>query len=187
MIMNIALIGGVGSGKSEVLKVAREMGIAALSADEINAELLKNPQYVEKVAKIFPDCVVCGVVDKSRLAAEVFSDKKKREALNAVAHPEIAAKVAECTSDPRVVELPLVLESGMANMFDEIILVATPRRVRIQRLEKRGVDPKRAKAIMRAQKPIYSLRRVATRSIDNSGTLENLREASRNLLRIFCE
>ena len=74
MSMNIAIIGGVGSGKTEVLKVAREMGITALSADEINAELLRNPQYVEKVASIFPDCVVCGVVDKARLAAAVFSD-----------------------------------------------------------------------------------------------------------------
>lgn len=187
MSMNIAIIGGVGSGKTEVLKVAREMGIAALSADEINAELLKNPQYVEKVARIFPDCVVCGVVDKARLAAAVFSDKKKREALNAVAHPEIAKKVTECDADPLVVELPLVLESGMATMFDEIILVVTPRRLRVKRLEQRGIDSARAKAIMRAQKPIYSLRRVATRTIDNSGSLDNLREASRNLLRIFCE
>lgn len=187
MSMNIAIIGGVGSGKTEVLKVAREMGITALSADEINAELLRNPQYVEKVASIFPDCVVCGVADKARLAAAVFSDKKKREALNAVAHPEIAKKVAECNADPLVVELPLVLESGMAAMFDEIILVVTPRRLRMKRLEQRGIEPARAKAIMRAQKPIYSLRRVATRTIDNSGTLDNLREASRNLLRIFCE
>ena len=187
MSMNIAIIGGVGSGKTEVLKVAREMGITALSADEINAELLRNPQYVEKVASIFPDCGVCCFVDQARLAAAVFSDKKKREALNAAAHPEIAKKVAECNADPLVVELPLVLESGMATMFDEIILVVTPRRLRMKRLERRGIEPARAKAIMRAQKPIYSLRRVATRTIDNSGTLDNLREASRNLLRIFCE
>ena len=73
--MNIALIGGIGSGKSEVLKVAREMGIAALSADEINAGLLKSPEYIEKIAAAFPGCVVCGVVDKARLASEVFSDK----------------------------------------------------------------------------------------------------------------
>ena len=185
--MNIALIGGIGSGKSEVLKVAREMGIAALSADEINAGLLKSPEYIEKIAAAFPGCVVCGVVDKARLASEVFSDKGKREKLNSIAHPEIARKVAECKESPLVVELPLVLESGMAGMFDEIILVVTPRRLRVKRLEQRGIDSARAKAIMRAQKPIYSLRRVATRTIDNSGSLDNLREASRNLLRIFCE
>ena len=102
--MNIALIGGIGSGKSEVLKVAREMGIAALSADEINAGLLKSPEYIEKIAAAFPGCVVCGVVDKARLASEVFSDKGKREKLNSIAHPEIARKVAECKESPLVVE-----------------------------------------------------------------------------------
>lgn len=185
--MNIAIIGGIGSGKSEVLKVAREMGITALSADEINADLLKNPEYVEKLAERFPDCVVCGVVDKPRLAAEVFSDSEKREALNGIAHPEIARRVAACDADPLVVELPLVLESGMAGMFDEIILVTAPRRVRYKRLEGRGVVAKRARSIMKAQAPQHKLRRIATRTIDNSGSIEELREAARNILRIFCE
>lgn len=185
--MNIALIGGIGSGKSEVLKVAREMGIAALSADEINAGLLKSPEYIEKIAAAFPGCVVCGVVDKARLASEVFSDKGKREKLNSIAHPEIARKVAECKESPLVVELPLVLESGMAGMFDEIILVSAPRRARMARLAGRGVEPARARAIMRAQKPVFKLRSVATRVIDNSGSLEDLRASARDVLRIFCE
>ena len=176
--MNIALIGGIGSGKSEVLKVAREMGIAALSADEINAGLLKSPEYIEKIAAAFPGCVVCGVVDKARLASEVFSDKGKREKLR---------KVAECKESPLVVELPLVLESGMAGMFDEIILVSAPRRARMARLAGRGVEPARARAIMRAQKPVFRLRSVATRVIDNSGSLEDLRASARDVLRIFCE
>lgn len=185
--MNIAIIGGIGSGKSEVLKVAREMGITSLSADEINAELLKNPQYVAKLEDKFPECVVCGVVDKPRLASEVFSDKSKLAVLNGIAHPEIAKKVSECDANPLVVELPLVLESGMAGMFDEIILVTAPRRERIKRLEGRGVAPARAKAVIRVQVPLYKLRRIATRTVDNTGSIEELREAARNILRIFCE
>ena len=75
----------------------------------------------------------------------------------------------------------------MAGMFDEIILVTAPRRERIKRLEGRGVAPARAKAIMRVQVPLYKLRRIATRTIDNTGSIEELREAARNILRIFCE
>ena len=41
--MKIAVIGGIGSGKSEVMKVAKEMGITCLSADEINDALLHEP------------------------------------------------------------------------------------------------------------------------------------------------
>ena len=47
--------------------------------------------------------------------------------------------------------------------------------------------PARAKAIMRVQVPLYKLRRIATRTIDNTGSIEELREAARNILRIFCE
>lgn len=41
--MRIAIIGGIGSGKSEVMKIAKERGFFCISADEINAELLKTP------------------------------------------------------------------------------------------------------------------------------------------------
>ena len=128
--MKVAVIGGIGTGKSEVLKVAREMGIACLSADEINAELLRDPQYVAKLSERFPECVVCGVVDKPRLSALVFSDKESRLALNAIAHPEIKKRIEGNAADPLVVELPLVYESGMRDAFDEIVLVTAPRRVR---------------------------------------------------------
>ena len=181
--MKVAVIGGIGTGKSEVLKVAREMGLACLSADEINAELLSDPEYVAKLAERFPECVVCGVVDKPRLSAIVFSDRKSRLALNAIAHPEIAKRIAACDADPLVVELPLMLESGIA----EVILVTAPRRLRLERLQKRGVSLPRAKAVMRVQLPVFMLRRVATRTILNTGSLDELRASARDLLRLLCE
>ena len=55
------------------------------------------------------------------------------------------------------------------------------------RLAGRGVEPARARGIMRAQKPVCKLRGVATRVIDNSGSLEDLRASARDVLRIFCE
>lgn len=185
--MKVAVIGGIGTGKSEVLRVAREMGLACLSADEINADLLRNPEHIARIAARFPDCVVCGVVDKPRLASLVFSDSESRKALNAIAHPEIVKKISECDADPLVAELPLLLESGMKDAFDEVILVTAPRRARLKRLEGRGLTSERARAIMRAQLPVFLLRRAATRTIDNSGSLDELREAAHDLLRLLCE
>lgn len=185
--MKIAVIGGIGAGKSEVLGAARELGITCLSADEINAELLKDPDYIAALEKRFPDCVVCGVVDKPRLSALVFSDKKSRLDLNALAHPRIARRIEECTADPLVVELPLALESGMTDMFDEMILVIAPRRVRLRRLCARGLALPRAKAVMRVQVPVFMLRRVATRTIENTGSKEELHSAATDLFRLLCE
>lgn len=77
--MRIAVIGGIGSGKSEVMKIAKERGFFCLSADEINAELLKTPSYIQKIATLFPSVVSNGVVDKGALAKIVFSDRGERK------------------------------------------------------------------------------------------------------------
>lgn len=173
--MKIAVIGGIGSGKSEVMKVAKEMGITCLSADEINDALLHEPVYISKIASRFPECVAHGVVDKPKLASVVFSDEKKRRALNDIAHPEIARRIAECDADPLAVELPLALESGMATAFDEVILVSAPKSLRLKRLERRGVPEARANAVMRVQVPEKELERIATVILPNDGSLAALR------------
>lgn len=173
--MKIAVIGGIGSGKSEVMKVAKEMGITCLSADEINDALLHEPVYISKIASRFPECVAHGVVDKPKLASVVFSDEKKRRALNDIAHPEIARRIAECDADPLAVELPLALESGMATAFDEVILVSAPKSLRLKRLERRGVPEARANAVMRVQVPEKELEKIATVILPNDGALSALR------------
>ena len=80
-----------------------------------------------------------------------------------------------------------MLESGIADTFDEVILVTAPRRLRLERLQKRGVSLPRAKAVMRVQLPVFMLRRVATRTILNTGSLDELRASARDLLRLLCE
>ena len=75
--MKIAVVGGIGSGKSEVMKAVQGMNVATcVSADEINAELLKQKAYVEKLKELFPSVVKGGVVDKKALAKIVFNDEK---------------------------------------------------------------------------------------------------------------
>ncbi|MEG2541428.1 MAG: dephospho-CoA kinase, partial [Clostridia bacterium] len=91
--MRIAVIGGVGSGKSEVLNVARAMDIVCLSADEINAEMLTDSSYIKKIAEAFPNAVKDGKVDKGELATEIFSSHAKRQKLNSIAHPEIMKRI----------------------------------------------------------------------------------------------
>lgn len=172
--MRIAVIGGIGSGKSEVMKIAKERGFFCLSADEINAELLKTPSYIQKIATLFPSVVSNGVVDKGALAKIVFSDRGERKKLNALAHPEIMRVISECKESPLVVELPLFIEGG-DEAFDEIVYIRAPLFKRISRLKKgRGMSVKQAFSRIRSQVPSAVLRAKATIVIDNSRSLSAL-------------
>lgn len=180
--MRIAIIGGIGSGKSEVMKIAKERGFFCLSADEINSELLKTPTYIQKIASAFPTVVKDGEVDRKALASIVFGDANARAKLNAIAHPEIMRRIAECKESPLAVELPLFVEGG-DEAFDEIVYVKAPILKRIARLRKgRGMSAKQAIARIKSQVPSSVLRAKSTIVINNSKSLALL---SKNTNKAF--
>lgn len=86
-----------------------------------------------KLSAAFPFAVKDGKVDKAALREEVFSNEKKRKTLNALAHPEIRRKIEEITGDA-VVEVPLLFESGMTDLFDRVIVVTAGEDARINRI-----------------------------------------------------
>lgn len=172
--MRVAIIGGIGSGKSEVLKIAKEKGFFCLSADEINSNLLVSPSYIAKIAAAFPTVVKDGTVDKKALASIVFADSAQLATLNSIAHPEIAKVINDCREGLVAAELPIVLESVIGG-FDEILFVSTPYQTRLKRLKGRGLDTEQAKTRMRAQVKPSTLKKIATYTVDNSGSLDDLR------------
>ena len=50
--MKVAVTGGIGAGKSEFMRAVKELGIRTYSADEINAELLRDKRYIEKLSAV---------------------------------------------------------------------------------------------------------------------------------------
>lgn len=178
--MRIAIIGGIGSGKSEVLKIAKEAGFDCISADEINSELLRTPSYIDKIALHFPSAVKDGAVDRKSLARIVFADENKRKELNSISHPEILAKIREYAAPLVAVELPLYIESGERD-FDEVVLVKTPHALRLRRLKKRGISPKDALARIKAQPSNRTLGKYCTRVLHNDKSLEKLKESAQKM------
>lgn len=182
--MRIAIIGGIGSGKSEVLSVARELGLPTLSADEINAELLEDAEYVSQIAQVFPKTVKRGKIIRPKLAQIVFSDKEARDKLNAIAHPRILERIEADRRDPLVVEMPLIVECGAQRLFDEIVFVYTPLELRKERLAVgRGMFRAQVESRISAQVGDEVLQVLATRVIDNSSTLYELRKNAIELLK----
>ena len=173
--MKIAVIGGIGSGKSEVMKTVNKMGVATLSADEINTRLLATPEYVSKIAKRFPSAVKNGEIDRRALAEIIFSDDYERMALNAIAHPIIIDVIKQDKRNPLVVEVPIYFESGAAEIFDKTVAVVAPLDERIERLTAfRAMTKDDALARIKAQVDDYEYLKVADKVIENDSSLEVL-------------
>lgn len=184
--MKVAVTGGIGAGKSEFMRAVKELGIRTYSADEINAELLRDKRYIEKLSEAFPLAVKDGKVDKSVLREEVFSDEKKRKTLNALAHPEIRRKIEEITGDA-VIEVPLLFESGMTDLFDRVIVVTAGEDARINRIvSTRNISKDLAKNIIKNQTTDDERIKRADYVAINDGTRKDLYEQAKNIVkRIF--
>lgn len=184
--MKVAVTGGIGAGKSEFMRAVKELGIKTYSADEINAELLRDKRYIEKLSAAFPLAVKDGKVDKAVLREEVFSDEKKRKTLNALAHPEIRRKIEEITGDA-VVEVPLLFESGMTDLFDRVIVVTAGEDARINRIvSTRNISKDLAKNIIKNQTTDDERIKRADYVAINDGTRKDLYEQAKNIIkRIF--
>lgn len=172
--MKIAVIGGIGCGKSEVMLAFERAGYVTLSADKINAELWNDEAYLNTLKINFPEAVIDGVITRATLGAVVFGDYDKLQKLNNISHPLIIGKIMDTTADNLAVELPLALESGILDTFDKVIMVDTKRSIRLKRLEKRGLTKKRAKEIMSVQVPVRKLKKSADIIISNNGTREDV-------------
>lgn len=184
--MKVAVTGGIGAGKSEFMRAVKELGIRTYSADEINAELLRDKRYIEKLSEAFPLAVKDGKVDKSVLREEVFSDEKKRKTLNALAHPEIRRKIEEITGDA-VIEVPLLFESGMTDLFDRVIVVTAGEDARINRIvSTRNISKDLAKNIIKNQTTDDERLKRADYVAINDGTRKDLYEQAKTIIkRIF--
>ncbi len=120
----VAITGGIGSGKSTVLSIVKELGGITASADEFNRVLLADRSYLEGLEKLFPTAFVDGNLDRSVLRNLVFSDTEKLKKLNEYAHSSIWKKIEEfiVERDENVfIEIPLLTgEDFHIGLFDKI-------------------------------------------------------------------
>jgi len=182
----IGLTGGVGSGKSTVAEMLRELGATVIDADEAAHEVYAagTPGFAAVVAEFGPDFVRDGAIDRQKLGALVFNDEAARRRLNSIVHPLVrewmAARTAEAVErgDEIVIQdVPLLFENGLEDLFSSVLLVYVPEDVQLERLAHgRGVPRDRARAIIAAQLPIEEKRRRAHHIVDNSGTVEQTRK-----------
>lgn len=127
MQKRIAVTGGIGSGKSTVLKIIQSFNFPVFSCDEIYKVISDETEYVEKIKEFFPSAICNGKINRKKLGEIIFQDSAKRKILNGLAHPIIInrlKKEMESVSGEYVfAEVPLLFEGGYENDFDYIIVV----------------------------------------------------------------
>ena len=187
----IAITGGIGSGKSAVCRILKERGYPVFSCDEINRALLSERSYLEGLCRLFPACVKDGKLNKTALAALVFSDKESLKTLNSYAHPRISERLRremEGAEKTCFAEVPLLFESGMTDLFDGIIVVLRNKEERIRAVVARdGLTAERAEARMKQQFDYDGTLPDGCLVIENDGDEAALREKVDEVLEALKE
>ncbi|MGI8679755.1 MAG: dephospho-CoA kinase [Jatrophihabitans sp.] len=180
--MRVGLTGGVGSGKSTVAAMLAQRGAVVIDADALAREVVEigTPGFDAVVAH-FGTAVVGpeGSLDRPALAQIVFADDEQRTALNAIVHPLVGQQVAAIEAAAAegavtVYDVPLLVESGLADGFDLVIVVLASVVTRLARLAARGMPEPDARNRMAAQASDAQRREVAGEIIDNDGDLAEL-------------
>ncbi|WP_433468687.1 dephospho-CoA kinase [Spirillospora sp. CA-128828] len=183
-MLKVGLTGGIGSGKSEVSARLAGHGALVIDADKIAREVVEpgTPGLAAVVAEFGEDVLLpSGALDREKVGRIVFGDRDRLAALNAIVHPLVGERMQElmdaAPADAVVVyDVPLLAENGLAGMYDEVVVVDAPEEAQLDRLvARRGMTEEDARARMASQASREDRRAVATRVIDNSGTLGDLK------------
>jgi dephospho-CoA kinase len=189
----IGLTGGIGTGKSTVAEILRELGAVVIDADE-GARAVVEPGtsgLKAVIAEFGPEYAPEGRLDREKLAQLVFRDESALRRLNAIVHPLVrqwaAERTAQAAAEGAVVvvqDIPLLYENGLEAMFPKVIVVYAPPDVQVARLVAKGMPEDHALDRLATQLPIDEKRLRATWVIDNSGSLEATR---RQVERLWTE
>lgn len=169
--LRVGLTGGFGSGKSTVAGFFKKLGARVVDSDRLAHEVFKkgHPMF-PGVRALFPETK--GVLTRSRAARAVFSDPKRRRALESLVHPyvfqRIREEIARAKAPVIVLEVPLLFESGFDRACDVTVTVRSPERMVLGRMRRRGFSEKEVRDRLRAQMALSEKVRRADYTVDNS-------------------
>jgi dephospho-CoA kinase len=183
--MRVGLTGGVASGKSSVAAILESLGALVVDSDQLAREVVEpGTSGLEAVVAEFGEGILTedGRLDRPALGAIVFGDPEARRRLEGILHPLIRARSAEIEAAAPagtlvVHDIPLLVETGQADLFDVVLVVDVPPETQVARMvTQRGMSREDAEARVAAQAGREARLAVATHVIDNTGTREDLRE-----------
>jgi len=180
----VGLTGGIGAGKSTVAAMLEARGARVIDADDLARRAVRSGTAAfDRIVERFGGGVVGadGELDRAALASIVFADSERRRELERFTHPEVARMLQEAleplrsTDDVVVYASPLMVESGMTDACDVVVVVASPVEEQLRRVgAQRGMSESDVRARMAAQASDGERVAAADVILDNGGTIQEL-------------
>ncbi|MEW5894711.1 MAG: dephospho-CoA kinase [Candidatus Omnitrophota bacterium] len=139
----IGLTGSLGTGKTTVACMFRELGAGVIDADQIAHHLIEEDHDCrEEIKRKFPLAVGNGEINREKLAKEVFTDEMKLKALEEILHPAVYRYIKKgirgFSRDKKVkvvvLDVPLLFEAGFEDLVDAVVVVRANQRQSIERV-----------------------------------------------------
>ena len=192
----VGITGGLGSGKSMVCHFLSGMGCALFESDRVAKELqLYDPEVIAGIKALFGSkvysCDASGslLLDRKKIASEVFSSAEKLLALNRLIHPKVYKEFRAAVLDARkrgikilVKEAAILFESGGNDGLDAVVVVAADLEERVERAVQKGMGT-REEVLRRIamQWPQEKLIAKADYVLFNKGSLDGLKKETESL------
>ena len=182
----VALTGGIASGKSSVAKIFAEHGLKVINADELVKKIYSSTEALDFIKTYSPDVVENEKINFPQLRKKVFNDSNLKESIETFIYARLpAAFTSELAADDHVIiyDVPLLFERKLESLFDQVIVVYTPREIQLKRLIQRdNSSADLADKILNQQIDIELKRTKANFVIDNQGNHQELRDQTLKLL-----
>jgi dephospho-CoA kinase len=184
-MLQTALTGGIGAGKSTVSRRLKELGAVIVDADLYAREVVEpgTPGLAAVVEAFGPEVLLPdGTLNRPALGRIVFPDKELLKTLNGITHPLVRARIEEVVASAPadavlVHDVALLVEMRQQETptYQLVMVVYTPEQERIQRLIRdRGMTREEAESRIRTQASDEQRAAVADVILDNSGSVEDL-------------
>jgi len=142
-MVRVGILGSVGSGKTFIANIFKELSFNIFSADNEVVNIYKNNKIVnKKIAKFFKLKLYKGKINKQDLRDSLKKNPKKFKFLNKIIHPIVRKRLAIFLSRFKknklvVLDIPLLVENKMLNFVDILVLVKTRSNSFLSRIKKR--------------------------------------------------
>lgn len=176
-MLTVGITGGIGSGKTTVCKIFEKLGVPVYYADDRAKWLLNNHKDIIQQVKnlLGEESYLNNEINRPYIAQKVFNDKNLLQQYNEIVHPAVAFDTLEWMQQHLykkyiLKEAALLVETGIYQTLDKLIVVTAPKEIRIERVIKRdGLSREAVEARINNQMPEEDKIKYADFIIINDG------------------